>query len=106
MAWTEGRLRDRINREGINEASSFRDRATAEHAVNRTLEVNRSRLESWLEKSQPGDRQSFSHEMNEPLGLKVTRGKEGTTTPTTSWVLLERSNSTPGGYRIITGFPR
>lgn len=101
---SEARLAERVRAENIEAASSFSDAPTAERAVRSTLEANSRQIENWLEGS--NKRFTVEHALGEPVGISVGRGESGSRPASEVRLVLERSPSMQGGYRIVTGYPR
>ena len=88
--------------------SSFDDRQTAERSVHDNIAANRDRIERWL-RSYPADAEPFEWQHGHPIGRsapKNTTGVDDVVDATWSRVVLQPDPSAPGGYYILTSYPR
>jgi filamentous hemagglutinin len=88
----------------ISGASSFTDRTVAESAIAQALDANYAAINAWLTGSSP--RLVVDHALPGPVGRSLTRGAAGPMDVSGVRVVLQRDPSMPGGYRIMTGFPK
>ena len=97
-------LVDRVRRENISAASSFRDLGEAEHFVAATLEEHQGRIDAWLD-GQGGNRLVVDARFDASTGISVSRGDSSAEDVFSVRLVLERSNRLDTGYRIVTGYP-
>lgn len=98
-------LLDRVNRENISAASSFRDLPEAERFVAETLALHQDRIDAWVG-GQGGNRLVIDASFDASTGISVERGDTQAQDVFSVRLVLERSNRLDGiGYRIVTGYP-
>lgn len=97
-------LLDRVNRENISAASSFRDLPEAEHFVSATIAEHQDRVDAWAE-GQGGNRLVIDATFDASTGISVKRGDTAAEDVFSVRLVLERSNALDIGYRIVTGYP-
>lgn len=97
-------LVDRVRRENVSAASSFRDLAEAEHFVAATLAEHQERIDAWLD-GQGGNRLVVDARFDASTGISVARGDSSAEDVFSVRLVLERSDRLDTGYRIVTGYP-
>lgn len=98
-------LLDRINRENISAASSFRDLPEAERFVADTIALHQDRIDAWVG-GQGGNRLVIDATFDASTGISVERGDTSAQDVFSVRLVLERSNRLEDiGYRIVTGYP-
>lgn len=97
-------LLDRVNRENISAASSFRDLPAAEHFVAETLAEHADRIDAWLG-GEGGNRLVVDARFDASTGISVRRGDTEASDVFSVRLVLERSDRLDVGYRIVTGYP-
>lgn len=97
-------LLDRVSRDNISAASSFRDLPEAEHFVSATIADHQSRVDAWAAGS-GGNRLVIDTTFDASTGISVARGDTGAVDVFSVRLVLERSNQLDIGYRIVTGYP-
>ncbi|WP_133000462.1 RNase A-like domain-containing protein [Luteimonas arsenica] len=97
-------LVDRVRRENISAASSFRDLPEAEHFVAATLAEHQGRIDAWVD-GQGGNRLVIDARFDASTGISVSRGDDSAEDVFSVRLVLERSNALDTGYRIVTGYP-
>lgn len=97
-------LVDRVRRENVSAASSFRDIDEAEHFVAATLEEHQAAIDAWLD-GKGGNRLVIDSRFDASTGISVARGDTSAEDVFSVRLVLERSNALDTGYRIVTGYP-
>ena len=97
-------LVDRVRRENISAASSFRDLGEAEYFVARTLDQHQGAIDAWLD-GQGGNRLVIDARFDASTGISVERGDTRAEDVFSIRLVLERSERLDTGYRIVTGYP-
>jgi len=97
-------LLDRVSRENISAASSFRDLSEAEHFVSATIADHQARVDAWADGS-GGNRLVIDTSFDASTGISVSRGDNSAVDVFSVRLVLERSNQLDIGYRIVTGYP-
>ncbi|MGO3127516.1 MAG: RNase A-like domain-containing protein [Luteimonas sp.] len=97
-------LLDRVSRENISAASSFRDLPEAEHFVSATIADHQARVDAWADGS-GGNRLVIDTTFDASTGISVSRGDTSAVDVFSVRLVLERSNQLDIGYRIVTGYP-
>lgn len=97
-------LVDRVRRDNISAASSFRDIDEAEHFVAATLSGHQGRIDAWVD-GQGGNRLVVDASFDASTGISVKRGDSSVEDVFSVRLVLERSNQLDTGYRIVTGYP-
>ncbi|MCD9006248.1 hypothetical protein LDO31_08370 [Luteimonas sp. XNQY3] len=97
-------LLDRVSRDNISAASSFRDLPEAEHFVSATIADHQSRVDAWAAGS-GGNRLVIDTTFDASTGISVARGDTSAIDVFSVRLVLERSNQLDIGYRIVTGYP-
>lgn len=90
------------------ETSTYTDRETVERAVHENLAANQAAIDRWLQ-SNPTEPQRFELGHVSPIGRLAPSGAPGLADvidATTSRVVLRPDPSMPGGYYILTSYPR
>lgn len=97
-------LVDRVRRDNISAASSFRDIDEAEHFVAATLSEHQGRIDAWVD-GQGGNRLVVDASFDASTGISVKRGDSSAEDVFSVRLVLERSGQLDTGYRIVTGYP-
>lgn len=98
-------LIDRVRRENVSAASSFRDLPEAERFVAETLALHQDRIDAWVG-GQGGNRLVIDARFDASTGISVERGDSSARDVFSVRLVLERSNRLEDiGYRIVTGYP-
>ncbi|MCD9029672.1 hypothetical protein LDO26_15880 [Luteimonas sp. BDR2-5] len=97
-------LVDRVNRDNISAASSFRDLPEAEHFVSETIAEHQDSIDAWVD-GQGGNRLVIDSTYDASTGISVSRGQSEAVDVFSVRLVLERSNQLDTGYRIVTGYP-
>lgn len=101
---SEGWLIDRVNRENISAASSFRDLDDAEHFISEALAENQDRIDAWVG-GEGSRRLVVDATFDASTGISVKRGDNRAQDVFSVRLVLERSDALDIGYRIVTGYP-
>lgn len=98
-------LRQRLQAErNISAASSYTDRATAEHAIGAALDQNADRIQRWMQRGERRPNLVLDYsEPNEPLGRVMFRGAMGSVPCDHSIVVLKADG--PSDYFVLTSYP-
>ncbi|WP_052772790.1 RNase A-like domain-containing protein [Luteimonas sp. FCS-9] len=97
-------LLDRVSRENISAASSFRDLPEAEHFVSATIADHQARIDAWVDGA-GGNRLVVDTTFDATTGISVSRGDTAAVDVFSVRLVLERSSQLDIGYRIVTGYP-
>jgi hypothetical protein len=84
-------------------ASSFKDQASAERIVARTLDGQSAAVNRWLMSSSP--RMKFVDVLGDPTGISASRNGVVSEVHGVR-VVLQRDSSMPEGFRVLTAFPQ
>ena len=104
VAKSEQWLLDRVSRDNISAASSFRDLPEAERFVSATIADHQARVDAWVDGS-GGNRLVIDTTFDASTGISVSRGDTRAVDVFSVRLVLERSNQLEVGYRIVTGYP-
>jgi hypothetical protein len=103
VARSDAELAARLARErSIGAASTFTDRATAERVVGATLERERRRISSWLERRGGDLALDYRGEPGESVGRVLVRGERAPRSAADARVVLRRSGD---GFYVLTAYP-
>ncbi|MEN1941587.1 RNase A-like domain-containing protein [Luteimonas sp. MJ246] len=97
-------LVDRVRRDNISAASSFRDIGEAGHFVAATLSEHQGRIDAWVD-GKGGNRLVVDASFDASTGISVKRGDSQAEDVFSVRLVLERSDRLDTGYRIVTGYP-
>lgn len=101
---TDDQLRERLAREPrITGASTYTDRAVAEHAVEAAIAASKDRIERWLNRSGGHPNLVLDYESPTPVGRTINRG-ENEARPC-AHVLVVLKYSRPNEYYVLTSYP-
>jgi hypothetical protein len=103
---SDAELGERLQREpDISAASTYNDRATAEHVVGMTLQQTQSRIERWLDRrnNHPNLVLNYHGDRAHPIGRTLRRG-DSAARPCSDAIVVLRWD---GGrqYRVLTSYP-
>jgi Bacterial CdiA-CT RNAse A domain len=101
---TDDELRERMQREPrITGASTYTDRATAEHAVGAAIAESQDRIQRWL--SRPGGHPNLvlDYDSVVPVGRTINRGEDRSHPCAHALVVLKYSG--PNNYYVLTSYP-
>ena len=101
---TDDQLRERLAREPrITGASTYTDRAAAEHAVGAAIAGSKDRIERWLNRSGGHPNLVLDYDSPTPVGRTINRG-ENEAHPC-AHVLVVLKYSRPNEYYVLTSYP-
>lgn len=103
---TENQLRTRLAAEPkIPAASTFRTLADAERHVGAAIKANRAQIEAWAKTAASGNKLSFRHPFNLPVGEGVVRATGQLQQMSKVLVVLRRVQQNNRIYFVLTAFP-
>lgn len=100
---TDDELRDRLERErNISGASTYTDRATAEHAIGAAIARSQDRIQRWL--NRPGGHPNLvlDYDSSQPLGRTINRGDSQSRPCSHAVVVLKYAAPS---YYVLTSYP-
>lgn len=101
---TDNELRDRLERErNISGASTYTDRATAEHAIGSAIAQSHNRIQSWLNRSGGHANLVLDYDSDQPIGRTINRGDSQSSPCSHALVVLKFDP--PAGYHVLTSYP-
>ncbi|MGD0468749.1 MAG: RNase A-like domain-containing protein [Terriglobales bacterium] len=113
---TDEQLRERLDREPrITGASTYTDRATAEHAVGAAIAESQDRIQRWLSRSGGHPNLVLDYDSDAPIGRTITRDHgsrdrssrnlgESQSRPC-SHALVVLKYAGPNDYYVLTSYP-
>jgi CDI toxin RNase A-like protein len=103
---TDAELRDRLRREQISSASTYTDRAAAEHAVGAALAAGSRTLDAWQNRSgrRPNLVLHYRSPDHEPIGRSLTRSQE-VAVPAVRALVVLRWDERAGDFYVLTSYP-
>ena len=102
---SDDELHERLQRERrITGASTYTDRATAEHAVGAAIAQSQERIQRWL--NRPGGHPNLvlDYDSPTPIGRTINRG-ENQSHPRARTALVVLKYSGPDNYYVLTSYP-
>jgi len=96
-------LRDRLAHEDISAASTYADRAAAEHAVGNALQKSEYRIEQWLARSGGHPNLVLDYHGDQPIGRTLHRGDSASQPCSDAKVVLRYLSSSE--YYVLTSYP-
>ena len=101
---TDEQLRERLDHErNISGASTYTDRATAEHAVGAAIAQSQDRIQRWLNHSGGHPNLVLDYDSSQPLGRTLNRGESQS--GACSHALVELKYDPPSNYYVLTSYP-
>jgi hypothetical protein len=101
---TDEQLFERLDHErNISGASTYTDRATAEHAVGAAIAQSQDRIQRWLNRSGGHPNLVLDYDSDQPIGRTINRG-ENHSRPC-SHALIVLKYSPPSSYYVLTSYP-
>jgi len=101
---TDEQLRERLEQERhITGASTYTDRATAEHAVGAAIAQSQGRIQRWLYGSGGHPNLVLDYDSETPIGRTMNRGENQSHPCTHALVVLKYSG--PNEYYVLTSYP-
>jgi len=101
---TDDRLRERLEQEPrITGASTYTDRAAAEHAVGAAIASSQERIERWLGRSGGHPNLVLDYDSPAPIGRTINRGETQSRPCAHALVVLKYVG--PNDYYVLTSYP-
>jgi hypothetical protein len=101
---TDDQLLERLRREPrITGASTYTDRAAAEHAVGAAIAESRDRIERWLGRSGGHPNLVLDYDSPTPIGRTINRGEDQSHPCSHALVVLKYAG--PNDYYVLTSYP-
>ena len=101
---TDDELRERLERERrITGASSYTNRAAAEHAVGAAIAASQDRIERWLNRSGGHPNLVLDYDSPAPIGRTINRGENQSRPCAHALVVLKYAG--PNDYYVLTSYP-
>jgi len=101
---TDAQLRERLDQERhITGASTYTDRAAAEHAVGAAIAQSQERIQSWF--NRPGGHPNLvlDYDGETPIGRTMNRGENQSRPCAHALVVLKYAG--PNNYYVLTSYP-
>jgi hypothetical protein len=105
---TDEQLRERLEQERhITGASTYTDRAAAEHAVGAAIAQSQGRIQSWLNRSGGHPNLVLDYDSEDPIGRTINRGENQSRPCTHALVVLkyDLKYAGPNRYYVLTSYP-
>jgi hypothetical protein len=105
---TDEQLRERLQQERhITGASTYTDRATAEHAVGAAIAQSQGRIQRWLDGSGGHPNLVLDYHSQDPIGRTINRGENQSRPCTHALVVLkyDLKYAGPNSYYVLTSYP-
>jgi Bacterial CdiA-CT RNAse A domain len=105
---SDEQLRERLEQERhITGASTYTDRATAEHAVGAAIAQSQSRIQRWLYSSGGHPNLVLDYDSETPIGRTMNRGENQSRPCAHVLVVLkyDLKYSGPNSYYVLTSYP-
>jgi hypothetical protein len=100
---TDDELRERLQRErNISGASTYTDRATAEHAVGEALALSQGRIQRWLNRSGGHPNLVLDYDSRQAIGRTLNRGDDQSRPCSHAIVVLKYAAPS---YYVLTSYP-
>src|ERR1700731_2269317 len=101
---TDEQLRERLEQERhITGASTYTDRAAAEHAVGAAIAQSQGRIQRWLYSSGGHPNLVLDYDSEDPIGRTMNRGENQSHPCTHALVVLKYAG--PNRYYVLTSYP-
>jgi hypothetical protein len=101
---TDDQLRERLERERrITGASTYTDRAAAEHAVGAAIAASQDRIDRWLNRSGGHPNLVLDYDSPTPIGRTINRGENQARPCSHALVVLRYAG--PNDYYVLTSYP-
>jgi len=96
--------RERLERDrGITGASTYTNRAVAEHAVGAAIAESQDRIERWLSRSGGHPNLVLDYDSEDPIGRSINRGESQSRPCAHALVVLKYVG--PNDYYVLTSYP-
>jgi len=105
---TDEQLRERLEQERhISGASTYTDRAAAEHAVGAAIAQSQGRIQRWLYSSGGHPNLVLDYDSEDPIGRTMNRGENQSHPCTHALVVLkyDLKYAGPNRYYVLTSYP-
>ena len=103
---TDEQLRERLEREpGITGASTYTDRAAAEHAVGAAIAESQDRIERWLRRSGGHPNLVLDYDSPAPIGRTISRNRGESQPRPCAHALVVLKYAGPNDYYVLTSYP-
>jgi Bacterial CdiA-CT RNAse A domain len=105
---SERQLRERLERErNITGASTYTNRAVAEHVVGAAIAQSQSQIQSWLSRSGGHPNLVLDYDSETPIGRTINRGENQSRPCSHALVVLkyDRRSAGPDHYYVLTSYP-
>ena len=100
---TDDQLRERLEHErNISGASTYTDRATAEHAIGSAIAVSQDRIQRWLNRSGGRPNLVLDYDSQQPIGRTINRGDSQSRPCSHAVVVLKY---VAPSYYVLTSYP-
>jgi CDI toxin RNase A-like protein len=100
---TDDQLRKRLEHErNISGASTYTDRATAEHAIGAAIAISQDRIQSWLDRTGNRPNLVLDYDSPQPIGRTINRGDAESRPCSHALVVLKYSVPS---YYVLTSYP-
>lgn len=104
VAQSDAQLRQRLLEEPqISGASTYSDRATAEHVIGEALAENSERIRRWAERSERHTNLVLNYDSPSPIGRTLNRGESQPRPCSHALVVLKYD--APASYHVLTSYP-
>lgn len=101
---TDAELQERLERERhISAASTYTDRASAEHAVAEAIQENQDRIQRWLQRPGGHPNLVLDYHGDQPVGRVLNRGESHSIPCSNAVVVLKWAG--PNRYYVLTSYP-
>jgi hypothetical protein len=101
---TDEQLRERLEQERhITGASTYTDRAAAEHAVGSAIAQSQGRIQDWLYSSGGHPNLVLDYDSEDPIGRTMNRGENQSRPCAHALVVLKYAG--PKDYYVLTSYP-
>jgi len=105
---TEEQLRERLEQERhITGASTYTDRAAAEHAVGAAIAQSQGRIQNWLNRQGGHPNLVLDYDSETPIGRTMNRGENQSHPCAHALVVLkyDLKYAGPNSYYVLTSYP-
>jgi len=101
---TDEELQERLRRERhISAASTYNDRAAAEHAVAEAIQQNQDRIQRWSQRTGGHPNLVLDYHGDQPVGRVLNRGESHSVPCSNAVVVLKWVG--PNRYYVLTSYP-
>ncbi len=101
---TDDELRERLERERhISAASTYTNRATAEHVIAEAIRQNQDRIQHWLERSSGHPNLVLEYHSDQQVGRVLNRGESHSIPCSNAIAVLKWAE--PNRYYVLTSYP-